>query len=159
MNEPFFIDYLERLENLREGFHAEIQGLSVEALDWVPGPEMNSMAVLLAHTTGSLRFWIGDMALGEPSNRVREQEFETHGVTSEEMLRRLDVVFDYARAALPRMRLDDLGKERSDADGTVTYGWALLHAMEHGYMHLGHIQITSQLWRLSREKQADSLTD
>jgi hypothetical protein len=25
-------------------------------------------------------------------------------------------------------------------------GWALLHALEHTAIHLGHIQITQQLW-------------
>jgi hypothetical protein len=29
----------------------------------------------------------------------------------------------------------------------ITGGWALLHALEHAYLHLGHIQLTCQMWR------------
>jgi hypothetical protein len=29
----------------------------------------------------------------------------------------------------------------------VTRGWALLHALEHAYLHLGPIQLTCQMWR------------
>ena len=118
-------------------------------MDWVPGPEMNSPAVLLAHTAGSLRYWIGDVALGDPAGRDREREFQTQGMSCADLLRRLDDVLAYARTALPQLRLEDLEKVRLTAkDGEdVTCGWALLHALEHASLHLGHIQLTCQLWK------------
>jgi len=119
-------------------------------MDWSPGPKMNSVAVLLAHITGLLQEGI-DIALNNPPSRVREQEFQTRGVLGTEMLRRLDAVIDYARDAMPRLGLEDLDKERKDEDGTVTCGWAMLHALEHAYLHLGHVQLTCQMWR-QREK-------
>jgi uncharacterized damage-inducible protein DinB len=150
MKDEFFADYLERLESLQRGLHKDVQDLSAEAMDWSPGPQMNSVAVLLAHITGVLHEGI-DLALDDPPSRVREQEFQTRGVLSAEMLRRLDAVIDYARGALPRLGLEDLATERKDEDETITCGWALLHALEHAYLHLGHVQITCQLWR-QREK-------
>jgi uncharacterized damage-inducible protein DinB len=153
MIDNFFADYLERLENLQRGIHTEVETLPVEAMDWVPGPEMNAVTVLLAHTTGSIRFWIGDIAMGDLSGRVREHEFQTRGLPAAEMLGQLDSVIDYARGALPRLSLDDLETKRTVPDREmkpVTCGWALLHALEHAYMHLGHIQMTCQLWRQSR---------
>ena len=150
MKDQFFADYLERLEALQHKLHKEVRDMPAEAMDWSPGPEMNSVAVLLAHITGLLHEGI-DIALGDPPGRVREQEFQTRGVLSAEMLRRLDAVIDYARGALPRLGLEDLEKERKDEDGTVTCGWALLHALEHAYLHLGHVQLTCQMWR-QREK-------
>ena len=150
MRDQFFADYLERLEGLQRRLHTDVQDLPTEAMDWSPGPNMNSVAVLLAHMTGVLREGI-DIALAIPNNRVRVQEFLTHGVLLSEMLGHLDAVIDYARDALPRLSLADLDKERQDEDGPVTCGWALLHALEHAYLHLGHIQITCQLWR-QREK-------
>ena len=146
MKHQFFADYLERLEDLQHRLHKEVRDLPAEAMDWSPGPEMNSVAVLLAHIAGLLHEGI-DIALGDPPGRVREQEFQTRGVLSAEMLRRLDAVIDYARGALPRLGLEDLDKERKDEDGTVTCGWALLHALEHAYLHLGHVQLTCQMWR------------
>lgn len=150
MKGQFFADYLQRLEDLQRRLHKEVQNLPAEAMDWSPGPEMNSVAVLLAHIAGLLREGI-DIALGDPPGRVRAQEFQTRGVLSAEMLRRLDVVIEYARGALPRLGLEDLHKERKDEDGTITCGWALLHALEHAYLHLGHLQLTCQMWR-QREK-------
>ncbi len=149
MKAQFFSDYLERLEGLQRGLHQEVGDLPVEAevpMDWSPGPDMNSPAVLLAHITGVLREGM-DIALGEPSGRVRAQEFQTQGVPAAEMLRRLDAVIDYAHGALLRLGLEDLEKVRMDEDGPVTCGWALLHALEHAYLHLGHLQITCQMWR------------
>ncbi len=145
MKDQFFADYLERLEDLQHRLHQAVQGLPAEAMDWSPGPEMNpmmnSVAVLLAHIAGVLHEGI-DIALDNPPSRVRQQEFQTYGVLSAEMLRRLDAVIDYARDALPRLGLADLDQERKDEDGTITCGWSLLHALEHAYLHLGHLQLT-----------------
>ena len=148
MDNLFISSYLERLQDLQDSLNKAIEGLPDEAMDWEPGSEMNSIAVLLAHTAGSLRYWIGDGALGEPSGRVRENEFKTRGVSSQEMQRRLDSVFDYARSSLPRLTLEDLeeGTPLKWHDKPVSCGWTLLHALEHGFLHLGHIQITRQLW-------------
>jgi uncharacterized damage-inducible protein DinB len=150
MKHQLFADYQVLLEALQRRLHKDVQNLPVEAMDWSPGPQMNSVAVLLAHITGVLHEGI-DIALNEPPSRVREQEFQTHGVLSAEMLGRLDAVIDYARGALPRLGLEDLDKEREDEDGTITCGLALLHALEHAYLHLGHIQVTCQMGR-QREK-------
>jgi len=150
MKDQIFADYLERLEDLQRRLHKEARELPADAMDWSPGPQMNSVAVLLAHITGVLQEGV-DIALDNPASRVRAQEFQTRGVLSAEMLRRLDAVIDDARGALPRLGLADLEQVRQDEDGTITCGWALLHAMEHAYLHLGHIQLTCQIWR-QREK-------
>jgi len=146
VKDQFFADYLERLEDLQHRLHKAVRDLPAEAMDWSPGPEMNSVAVLLAHIVGVLHEGM-DIALGDPPGRVRAQEFQTRGVLSAEMLRRLDAVIDYARGALPRLGVEDLAKVRKDEDGTITCGWALLHALEHAYLHLGHLQLTCQMWR------------
>lgn len=145
MKDQFFADYLDRLEDLQHRLHQAVRELPAEAMDWSPGPEMNpvmnSVAVLLAHIAGLLHEGI-DIALGDPPGRIRNKEFQTRGVLSAEMLHRLDAVIDDARRALPRLSLEDLGKERKDEDGTITCGWSLLHALEHAYLHLGHLQLT-----------------
>jgi len=146
MKDQFFVDYLGLLEGLQRRLHTDVRDLPAEAMDWLPGPDMNSVAVLLAHITGLLHEGI-DIALGDPPGRVRAQEFQTHGVLSVEMLRRLDAVIDDARGALPRLGLEDLDKERNDDDGPISCGMALLHALEHAYLHLGHVQLTCQMWR------------
>ena len=146
MKDQFFTDYLDRLEALRDNLRREIQDLNQEAMDWLPGTRMNSMAVLMAHITGVVREGI-DLSLGGPSGRIREQEFQTHSMSGTVMLRGLDDVIEYARNALPRLDLEELRNEREDEDGTFTCGWVLLHALDHAYLHLGHLQITCQMWK------------
>jgi hypothetical protein len=146
MKAQFFADYLERLQGLQQRLHKDVRDLPLEGMDWSPGPQMNSVAVLLAHITGLLREGI-DLGLGAPLSRVRAEEFATRGMTSAEMLHRFDAVIAYAGEALPRLSLEDLSQMRDDEDGPVTSGWALLHALEHAYLHLGHLQLTCQMWR------------
>ena len=76
MKHQLFADYLQRLEDLQHRLHKEVQDLPAEAMDWSPGPEMNSVAVLLAHITGLLHEGI-DIALSDPPSRVRAEEFQT----------------------------------------------------------------------------------
>lgn len=149
---PFFEEYLERLSALHKDCARAIQGLSEDALDWVPiqksTAEMNSIGVLVTHLIGAERYWIGDVALGDISGRVREQEFQVLGVTAEELISKIKAATDYAYAMLENLGTEDLFKlVKSPRDGQeFTIAWALLHALEHTAIHLGHIQLTHQLW-------------
>ena len=46
---------------------------------------MNSLCVLVVHVCGSARFWIGDVVLGESSNRDRASEFVARGLSKDEL--------------------------------------------------------------------------
>lgn len=87
--EPFFEDYLGHLQRLHESMMSSIEGLPQAALDWIPGPGMNSINVLVVHITGAERYWIGDVAAQEPSERDREAEFKAFGLNSDTLRRRL----------------------------------------------------------------------
>jgi uncharacterized damage-inducible protein DinB len=144
----FYQEYLERLQDLHAGIQKELAGLPAEALDWVPASGMNSLSVLVVHLTGSERYWIGDVVIGESSDRDREAEFRASGLDVSTLTRRLDDALNYARAALERLNLADLDRQcLSPRSGKqFSAAWALLHALEHTAIHLGHIQLTRQLW-------------
>jgi uncharacterized damage-inducible protein DinB len=144
----FCIDFLDRLDELHTGLKQAIQGLSQEALDWSPGEGMNSITVLIVHLTGAERYWIGDVALGETSGRDRAAEFRASGIPLDVLQARLADTSSYAQSALTQLTLGDLEQERvSPRDGRkFTVAWALLHALEHTAIHLGHIQVSRQLW-------------
>ncbi len=146
--QPFFTDYLNLLQDCHNGILEAMDGLPSEALDWVPGQDMNSISVLIFHTTGSVRFWIGDVAAQESSNRDRDAEFQVRGVGMDVLKKRLADNLDYARTALDKMTLQDLEASRINPSNEkeLTVAWALLHALEHATSHLGQIQITRQLW-------------
>lgn len=147
----FFEDYLDILEARHNDILRALDGLPPAALDWKPGPKMNSISVLVFHLTGAERYWIGDVAVQDPSDRDREAEFRVHDVGLDVLKDRLNKNLAYARTALNGLTLEDLEKTQlSPRDGqTFTVGWALVHALEHTTLHLGHIELTRQLWEQS----------
>jgi uncharacterized damage-inducible protein DinB len=144
----FYDDLYNRFHEIHKDLLKAVDGLPDEALDWVPGTDANSINVLVVHLTAAERYWIGAAAMGEPSDRIRDEEFQAHGLTVEELKQRLNAADVYARQALPRFMLADLETVRKSlrSDKTFTVGWCLLHALEHSALHLGHIQLTRQLW-------------
>jgi uncharacterized damage-inducible protein DinB len=152
----FFADYIDRLERCHNDILKALEGLSPAALDWVPGPQMNSISVLLFHLTGAERFWIGDIALQDPSNRDREAEFKVVNVGTDALNKRLTDNVEYARTALDKFSLQDLEIVRTvPRDGNeYSVAWALLHALEHSAIHLGQIQLTRQLWEQRQNRVA-----
>ena len=144
----FYTDLYSQFHELHDDLAKAIDDLPPEALDWVPGAEMNSIAVLIVHLCGAERYWLGDVALGDSSGRVREEEFKTRGLTAVELRQRLAAADEYARQALSHLSPANIDSIRvSPRDGkTFPLGWCLPYVLKHSAMHLGHIQITRQLW-------------
>ena len=150
--QTFFKDYLDILRTCHTDILKALDGLPPAALDWISGPEMNSISVMVFHLTSAERYWIEDVASQEPSNRDRDLEFKIHDVGMEVVRKRLDDSLTYARKTLEKLTLQDLEAScTTPRDGRkFTVAWALLHALEHTNLHLGHIQITRQLWMESK---------
>lgn len=146
--DAIFVAYEQRLQELVRDFDAALEGLPAAALDWSPGPELNSLTVLATHSVGATRYWIGDVVAGDPSGRVREREFQTTGVDAAELRARLDALLPYVREVLSKLTLADLDQERFAAsrNGNITVVFSLLHALAHFAEHVGHAQVTRQLW-------------
>ena len=151
----FYDVYVDRLMSLHNDYKKAISGLSVEALDWVPGPEMNSLCVMVVHATAVERFMVGDMAAHINSNRVRASEFQVNGMDEAALIKRLDDALAFVRETVSTFKLEDLEAERDVPVGgskpvttldKLTVGWAMEHALMHTGLHLGHAQITRQLW-------------
>ena len=140
--------YFEKLSGLHEGFKREINSLPTAALDWSPGEEMNSIAVLTAHTAGAARFIIGEVVGGQPAHRNRDVEFQASDLDSAALNAYLDDALAQHKQVLDALQLADLEAARFSTrhKREVTVMWALIHALEHTATHLGHVQMTRQLW-------------
>lgn len=145
---------LAAFEELHEEIKQTLDGLSSEALDWSPGPEMNSIGVLAAHTSGALRYWIGDVIMRESSDRDRSSEFRTRETDAASLIARLEAVMRYVRSALPRVTLADLESPRvaPATSETVNVAEALTHVIVHTATHLGHMQMVRHLWSQKYEE-------
>ena len=148
----FFIDYLERLTTLHNDIITVLDRLPQVALDWKPGPEMNSMAVLIAHTAGAEMYWIGDMTVRQSSARVRATEFAVGGLDHNALKMLLDQALIDAQESLAHLTIDQLTEERPTLNsslmggGSYTVAWCLLHALEHTATHVGHVQLMGDMW-------------
>ena len=104
--ELLYAEFAERFSAIHQSLENAIAGLPDEALDWSPGPGMNSMGVMMAHTLGAERFWIGDVAGSERSDRVRDAEFVASGVTVSAYMARDDQERREAADELTRLNQD-----------------------------------------------------
>ena len=150
--QTFFVEYINLLQQRHNEILEALEGLPSDALDWSPGPDMNSISVLVFHLTGAERYWIGDVAAQDPKERDRDAEFRVHNVEMDVLKKRLGDNLEYARKALETFTVQDLETTLISArDGRkFTVTWALLHALEHTTLHLGQIQLTRQLWEQAK---------
>jgi len=146
--QSFFADYWNNLQEFHDEIRKALKDLPAEVLNWTPGPEMNSLNVMVVHLIGAERYWIGDVIAGEPSGRNRDAEFKVEGLSENDLVQKLSEVEAYIQEVLETLTVQALDEKRiSPRNGReVTAGWVLCHALKHTALHVGHIQITRQLW-------------
>ena len=144
-------NYLNRLDDLRGQISGLLADLSAEALNWRPieGKDehvTNSLAVLTAHLAGAEHFWIAEVIGGRPATRDRDAEFAVVAATPAELLQILEKVSHETRDVLSALSESDLSGTRQAKDRMVSVRWGILHVIDHTSLHLGHMQMTYQLW-------------
>jgi hypothetical protein len=139
----------DSLEELRMA----VEGCTAGDLNRRPaGDDTNPLGVLVTHAMHSTRAWLS-LATGAPlPERDRPAEFVVVVDDADAFMAWLrsmsdectallegDAPFDPGATGLAPWRVD-----RSDEP--VTSAWALLHALEHLREHVGHAQLTRQLF-------------
>ncbi len=132
------------LETMHERLRKALEGLSAETLDRVPVAGANSIAVIVAHMTGSELGWL-HVAAGRPFERDREAEFRVRGKSAEELRALVDRATSLA-PELVREATRDFAARRPTRDGReVSAAYAVVHALDHLAEHVGHVELTRQL--------------
>ena len=156
-------NYLQRIEDLRGQVGDLIADLPAEALNWRPIEEddaTNSLAVLATHVAGAEHFWIAEVVGGRPPTRDRDAEFATQASDASELIRLLEDTGAETREVLSAMRAADpsspsgqsLDGTREARGRTIPIRWCILHVIDHTALHLGHMQLTYQLWMEGQSK-------
>jgi uncharacterized damage-inducible protein DinB len=148
---PELDSYLQMIDDLRGQVRDLVADLSLEALNWRPieGPEehvTNSLAVLTMHVAGAEHFWIAEVVGQRPSTRDRDAEFVSEASVASELVRRLEEVGAETRQVFASLIQDDLDGVREARGRTIPVRWCILHVIDHTALHLGHMQLTYQLW-------------
>ena len=143
--------YLTKLGDLRNQAKALLDGLPPEALDWRPirgEGEMatNSLAVIAVHLAGSQTYWMREIIGRTPIRRDREAEFATQGASVADMKSKLDAAGKIAEEVLSPLNESQLGEGRMFRDKPITVRAGILQVLDHVSQHIGHMQLTRQLW-------------
>jgi hypothetical protein len=128
-----------------------VQAIGPEGLGYVPLPGMNSTSVIVRHIAGSQKWWVGGLAAGRQADRDREAEFAAADVGMDDLLRQLDDSIGIVRQVLESLTSDNLDETRFYREQTVTVHWILVRVVNHVAVHVGHLQMTRQLWEQYRQ--------
>ncbi len=147
--DPLILSISQHLESLHGDIFKAVEPLSDAEINWAHPRLTNTVGILLRHVAGSERYWIREVAGGQPMHRDRDAEFV------KEPLRKTPLVDNLRRA---HAEVQDVLRALSAADlaapieieyrgGTrrFTKGWAILHSMQHTAYHLGQIQLFKKM--------------
>jgi hypothetical protein len=107
---------------------------------------------IAAHVAGSQVYWLKEIISRQPIQRDRDAEFATQGVRAEDLMANLDAVGRVAEEVLSSFGEAQLDEGRKYRDRQITVRWGILHIIEHVCQHLGHMQLTRQLWLTQKKK-------
>ncbi len=146
-------------QNLAEVLLSDIQNvlaeLPDEALNETPEGLTNSPYALICYLSGSARYWIGEVVGGEPSERVRADEFQAQG-SRRDLEARLEDTCIRLTNAFAHLDEADLKPHPVDLSrGVLSWGelppkgrtsvWVIAHGLAHMAYHLGQLKLTQRL--------------
>ncbi len=143
--------YLTDLQELRDQVKSLLEGLPQQALDWRPIEgegelATNSLGAIVVHLAGSETFWMKEIIGGRKIDRDRDAEFVTKGLSVSELQAKIGAAAKLTGETLSALTEKQLEEDRKWKDRSVTVRWCILHVIEHIAQHLGHMQLTRQLW-------------
>lgn len=146
--QPFFQVYDEMISELLERIDGAFSDLSEEALDWTPDPALNSITVLIVHSTSALRYWLGEMLGGMDMQRDRGEEFKAKGYSKHQLHELIHGAEEMAHQVLEGLTMEALEEKHYSVihKDYFTSGFSLAHALEHTALHLGHLEVMRELW-------------
>lgn len=145
--------YIEKFRELRAELLKQLESLPAEALNWKPAaPDTNSVYVIATHLLGSEKFWIHQIIGGIDIQRQRDAEFVARGDDASVLRAELDAIATRSESILRNLSNAELDALRSTNPhyGNRSTRWCILHTHEHYARHLGHIELTRQLWENSQ---------
>ncbi len=134
------------LDGQAERYGKVVDGLPEEALNWRPGnEETNSVAQLVRHVT-SVQTVLLARALGDPVEHNHEHSLRNDPATKEELHGLLAGAKAKKGEQLARLDAMDMSEALPGQRGPTLRAHYVIHTADHGQEHLGHAELTKQLW-------------
>jgi uncharacterized damage-inducible protein DinB len=143
--------YIETLQELRSQVARIVKDVPADGLNWRPPlPESadptNSLGVLAYHVAGSEHGWMAETLAGYPKTRVREDEFKYVANSASKALEPLAAVAKETEEILSKLTVDQLDGAIEKDGKNLPLRWIIHHVIYHYALHVGHMQLTYQLW-------------
>ena len=151
-------EYSGLIDNLLGKAGEHVKRLPYQALNWAPLERAtNSVGALATHMCGLTRWWVLQGLSGESVGRDRGSEFtvvvDSNGhiefwgrsVDLSMLICETQIFVCDALKKLDSVALDDTCF--IDSLGSHTKRWALVHTIDELSQHIGHMELTIQLWK------------
>lgn len=148
--EPLVAGLLTTLHERHVDMADLVGGLPAGALDWRPGPEMNSLAGLALHILEDEEF-VARVAAGESLSWHGENGSSLE-LTADEarVVAAIEAVDALLKQVLPGLPAARYGDTQPGEDRTI--GSALIEEFDHSAMHYGQMQLTRHLFELAHPR-------
>lgn len=144
--DPTVAVVVDLFKSLHQQLRDLVASLDSDELNWSPGPEMNSIAVLVTHTLGSeldTLLLVRDLS----GDRDRDAEFQVASADAPELLTAIDNADDVVEEHGAAITSDNLAAMRARPGRDDQSGlYLLINNYGHAREHLGHISLTRQLY-------------
>ncbi len=134
------------LDVLAGRFHAVVDALPDDALNWQPTASgTNSIAQLVRHTMAVQNLLL-QRGLGETPNYSHEDNIRNDPATKAELHALIDGAKAHKDEYLARLDSMDMSEVFAHpARGPITRAWYVIHTADHGAEHVGHAELTVQM--------------
>ena len=142
-----FIIALQTLDALHNEIFSLLEVVGADGWNWKPGiPDCNSMYAIANHTILSQYWWIQENLNRVEIPRDRPGEFVSKANDLDSLKKLYQDIQNLTKQILEQISESDLQSLRSVKQREVTVEWIVFHVVEHTALHLGHVQITKQLF-------------
>lgn len=152
--EPVVEVIVDLFREVHQALREEIAGLTRAELTWTPAADTNSISVLIVHTLGS-EAEVLRIVCDVENPRVREAEFVPNLLNAEELRQRIDAAEALLLELAPQITADRLEAEIPRPNRRPQKGlYWLIRNNSHAREHLGHIQLTRQVYAQTQRSTA-----
>lgn len=135
------------LETMQSEMQKILEEVGADGMNWTPPfKEVNSLFAIATHANASQLWWIQENLKGQKVKRDRPSEFTARDLNLKRLNNSIKDVQVLTREILEPLKPEDLQKLRQVKEKSYTVEWIVLHVIEHTATHLGHMQLTKQMW-------------
>ncbi len=136
----------QMLDGQAERYTKVVEGLPEDALNWQPGDaETNSVAQLVRHATAVQNLLLG-RGLGDSPEYDHTYSLRNDPATKDELLGLINAAKATKDETLTKLDDMDMSETIQSPRGPVMRAHYIIHTADHGQEHLGHAELTKQLW-------------